>query len=69
MAIVIFVGSIFLGFALGFATMALVAARRDRLQFERPGGTSGYSPRRRVDPGFPAGPQASGPSCQLSIVP
>jgi len=69
MVIVIFVGGMFLGFALGFATMALSAARGHRLQGEKTRETSDYSPRRRVDRAFPARPQASGASCQLSIVP
>ena len=34
MIIGILVGGIFLGFSLGFATMALVSARNDRLQDE-----------------------------------
>ena len=34
MVIGIFVGGIFLGFSLGFATMALVSARNNRLQGE-----------------------------------
>ncbi len=34
MVLAIFVGGIFLGFSLGFATMALVAARGLRLQGE-----------------------------------
>ena len=68
MVIVIFVGGIFLGFALGFAAMALLAARGDRLQCEARE-TSNYSFPRRIDRGFPARPQASGASCQLSIVP
>lgn len=69
MVIVIFVGGIFLGFTLGLATMALLAARGHRLQCEKLREASGYSPRRRVDPAFPARPQASGAACQLSIVP
>jgi hypothetical protein len=69
MVIVIFVGGIFLGFALGFATMALLAARSDRLQCEKAEETSGYSAIRRVERSFPARPQASGASCQLSTVP
>ena len=69
MVIVIFVGGIFLGFALGFATMALLAVRGHRLQCEKARETSGYAPRRRVDRAFSARPQASGASCHLSIVP
>ena len=34
MVIVIFVGAMFLGFSLGFATMALLAARGPRFQSE-----------------------------------
>ena len=67
MAIVIFVGGIFLGFGLGFATMALLAARGHRLQCEARE-RSGYSPRRRFDRTLPTRPQASGAACQLSTV-
>jgi hypothetical protein len=69
MVIVFLVGGIFLGFALGFATLALLAARDLRLQCEKARETSGCSPRRRVDRAFPARAQASGASCQLSIGP
>jgi hypothetical protein len=34
MVLIIFVGGLFLGFALGFATMALLSARDNRLQCE-----------------------------------
>jgi len=69
MVFLIFVGGIFLGFGLGFATMALLAARNHRLHCEKARETNGYYPRRRVDRMFPARPKASGVSCQLSIVP
>ena len=70
MVIVIFVG-IFLGFSLGFATMALVSARNYRLQCEEAQETSsqltsGPSPSRRFTPLLPARPQASGASCLLT---
>ena len=42
MVIGIFVGGIFLGFSLGFATMALVSARNDRLQGEEAQETTGH---------------------------
>jgi hypothetical protein len=67
MVIGIFVGGIFLGFSLGFATMALVAARGQRLRCEELRVTPGYSPNRRVDGALPARPQASGASCLLSL--
>jgi hypothetical protein len=69
MVIIIFIGGIFLGFALGFASMALLAARGHRLQCEEGRETQDYSPRRRVNRAFPAIPQASGASCHLSLVP
>ena len=61
MVLGIFVGGIFLGFSLGFATMALVAARGLRLQSEEAqeiGGypTCAYSPIRKFSPSL----QASG---------
>ena len=70
MVIVIFVG-IFLGFSLGFATMALVSARNYRLQCEEAPETSSQlisppSPILRVTPLLPARPQASGASCLLT---
>jgi hypothetical protein len=70
MAIVIFV-AIFLGFSLGFATMALVSARNYRLQCEETQETSsqlasGPSPTRRFTSLLPARPQASGASCLLT---
>ena len=69
MVILIFGGGIFLGFGLGFATMALLDARHHRLQCEKEKETCGYSPRREVHRAFPARLPASGASCQLSIVP
>ena len=70
MVIGIFVGGIFLGFSLGFATMALVSARNNRLQGEEAPETIGYQifeapPIRRVTPSFAARPQVSGASCLL----
>jgi hypothetical protein len=62
-------GGIFLGFGLGFATMALLDARHHRLQCEKERETRGYSPPRKVHQAFPAKLPASGASCQLSIVP
>jgi hypothetical protein len=71
MVIGIFVGGIFLGFSLGFATMALVSARNNRLQGEEEQETAGHliraaSPMRRVNPSLPARPRASGESCLLT---
>jgi hypothetical protein len=71
MVIGIFVGGIFLGFSLGFATMALVSARNNRLQGEEEQETAGHliraaSPMRRVNPSLPARLQASGESCLLT---
>jgi hypothetical protein len=70
MVIVIFVG-IFLGFSLGFATMALLSARNYRLQCEEAQKKSSQlisapSPIRRVTPLRPARPQTSGASCLLT---
>ena len=67
MVIGILVGGIFLGFSLGFATMALVSARNNRLQGEAQE-TTGHlicedSPIRKVNRSRPAMPQASGESC------
>ena len=42
MIIGILVGGIFLGFSLGFATMALVSAGNDRLQDEEAQETTGH---------------------------
>jgi hypothetical protein len=71
MVIEIFVGGIFLGFSLGFATMALVSARNNRLQGEAAQETTGHLIRavsgiRRVNCALPARPQASGASCLLT---
>jgi len=71
MVIEIFVGGIFLGFSLGFATMALVSARNNRLQGEAAQETTGPLIRlasgiRRVNCSLPARLQASGASCLLT---
>jgi hypothetical protein len=71
MVIGIFVVGIFLGFSLGFATMALVAAKNDRLQFAKAQTTGGPLTRepysiRRFNRAVPAKPQASGASCLLN---
>ena len=71
MVIGIFVGGIFLGFSLGFATMALVSARNYRLQCEEAQETSsqlasGPSRIHRFSPLLPARPQVSGASCLLT---
>ena len=68
MVLGIFVGGIFLGFSLGFAAMALVSARNNRLQGEAAPETTGHlsraaSPIRRVNRLLPARPQTSGASC------
>ena len=65
MALVLFVGSMFLGFALGFATMAMVAARDRRFQSEpapamEDNPACAYSPARKFSPVRRARPQASG---------
>ncbi len=70
MVIGIFVGGIFLGFSLGFATMALVSARNNRLQGEEAQETTDQlicaaSPIRGVNRSLPAMPQASGEYCLL----
>jgi hypothetical protein len=70
MVIGIFIGGIFLGFSLGFATMALVSARHNRLQGEEAQETTDQLIRaasfiRGVDRSLPARPQASGDSCLL----
>jgi len=67
----IFVGGIFLGFSLGFATMALVSARNNRLQGEEAQATTGQLicadwPTLRVSRSLSAMPQASGESCLLA---
>lgn len=69
--VIIVVAGIFLGFSLGFATMALVSARNYRLQCEEALETrsrlvSGPSLIRRFTPVLPARPQASGASCLLT---
>lgn len=65
MVLIIFAGGIFLGFTLGFAVMALLAARDLRRQCE----AKGLSRRRRVDRSLPAMQPVSGASVQLSVVP
>ncbi len=70
MVIGIFIGGIFLGFSLGFATMALVSARNNRLQGEGAQETTDQliwaaSPIRGVNRSLPARAQASGDSCLL----
>jgi hypothetical protein len=70
MVIGIFVGGIFLGFSLGFAAMALVSARNNRLQGEEAQETTDQlicaaSPIRGVNRSLPARLQASGESCLL----
>jgi hypothetical protein len=67
----IFIGGIFLGFSLGFATMALVSARNNRLQGEEAQETTDQligaaSPSRGVNRSLPARLQASGESCLLT---
>jgi hypothetical protein len=71
MVIGIFVGGIFLGFSLGFATMALVSARNNRLQGEAVQETTDQligaaSSIRRVNRSLPVMPQVSGESCLLT---
>ena len=70
MVIGIFAGGIFLGFSLGFATMALVSARHNRLQGEEAQETGHLicedSPIRGVNRSLPAMPQTSGESCLLT---
>ena len=65
MVLIIFVGGIFLGFMLGFAVMALLAARHLRRQCE----AKSPSWRRKVDRSLPAMQPVSGASCHLSVVP
>ena len=65
MVLGIFIGGIFLGFSVGFATMALVAARGLRLQGEeapeiRDYPACAYTPIRKFSPSLRARPQASG---------
>jgi len=69
MVIGILVGGIFLGFSLGFATMALVSARSNRFQGEEAPETTGHlvcaaSPIRRFNRSLAA--QSSGASCLLT---
>ena len=63
MVLGIFAGGIFLGFSLGFATMAVVAARGSRFQSgeaQETDLTCDYSPIRKFSPSLRARPQASG---------
>ena len=65
MVLGIFIGGIFLGFSLGFATMAVVAAKGTRFQSEAAPEIEGYracaySPIRKFSPALRARPQASG---------
>ena len=65
MVLAIFAVGIFLGFSLGFATMAVVAARGPRFQSEEAQETRdypscAYSPIRKFSPSLRARPQASG---------
>ena len=64
MVLGIFIGGIFLGFSVGFATMALVSARGLRLQgkeaqaiWDNP--ACAYSPIRKFSPSLGARPQVS----------
>jgi hypothetical protein len=71
MVIGIFVVGIFLGFSLGFATMALVSARNNRLQGEEAQETTDQlicaaSPIRGVNRSPSARLRASGESCLLT---
>ena len=70
MVIGIFIGGIFLGFSLGFAAMALVSARNNRLQGEEAQETTDQLIRadshiRGVNRSLTARPQTSGESCLL----
>ena len=65
MVLGIFIGGIFLGFSVGFATMAMVAARASRFQSEEAQAIEGYpacayTPIRKFSPSLGARPQASG---------
>jgi hypothetical protein len=65
MVLAIFIGGIFLGFSLGFATMAVVAAWGSRFQGEEAQEIKGYpacaySPIRKFSPLLRARPQATG---------
>ena len=71
MVIGIFIGGIFLGFSLGFATMAFVSARNNRLQGEEAPETTGdlncaTTPMRRVNRSLPPRLPACGDSCLLT---
>ena len=71
MVIGIFVGGIFLGFSLGFAAMALMSTRHDRLQSEEAPETTGQlvhaaSPIPGVNRWLPTRPQVSGASYFLT---
>ena len=71
MVIGIFIGGIFLGFSLGFATMALVSARNNRLQGEEAPETTGQliraaAPIRGVNRSLPPRLPACGDSCLLT---
>ena len=65
MVIAIFIGGMFLGFSLGFATMAMLAVRGTRFQSEKAQPMKenlacAYSPIRKFRPVRLARPQASG---------
>ena len=65
MALILFVGSMFLGFGLGFATMAMVAARGHESQSEEARVVEenlacAYSPIRKFRPVRLAKPRSSG---------
>lgn len=65
MVIIIFVGGMFLGFSLGFATMALLAARGPDFHSEEEQAmgvniSCAYSPARKFSPLLRARQQASG---------
>ncbi|RJR42823.1 MAG: hypothetical protein C4567_06605 [Deltaproteobacteria bacterium] len=71
MIIGIFVGGIFLGFSLGFATMALVSAMNNRFQGKEAQETTSHlicaaSPIRMVNRSLPDRLQASGESCLIT---
>jgi hypothetical protein len=65
MVLGIFIGGIFLGFSVGFATMALVAARGSRFQSQEGQAVESYpvcaySPIRKFRPSLRVRPQAAG---------
>ncbi len=71
MVIGIFVGGIFMGFSLGFAAMALLSARNNRLQGEEAQETTeqfigAASPIRGVNRSLPARLHVCGDSCLLT---